>query len=125
MNDAQQQTSAVVDGNDSDVDSGDDVPMGLWGMWPQPALWGTAVVRARFVLCSVFCGLLVLYIAALASSESFPPSRWGAWANASERDTRPYFFWLKKAGSAQGRPKILPTYPWGVCRHPIQISALA
>ena len=52
MNDAQQQTSAVVDRNDSDVDSDDDVPMGLWGLWPQPAL-GTAVVRARFVLCSV------------------------------------------------------------------------
>ena len=34
MNDAQQQTSAVVDdGNDGDVDSdGDDVPMGLWGL---------------------------------------------------------------------------------------------
>ena len=32
MNDAQQQTSAVVDGNDSDVDSDDDVPMGLWGL---------------------------------------------------------------------------------------------
>ena len=48
MNDAQQQTSAVVDGNDSDVDSDDDVPMGPWGLWPQPAL-GTTVVWARFV----------------------------------------------------------------------------
>ena len=25
-------TSASVDGNDSDVDSDDDVPMGLWGL---------------------------------------------------------------------------------------------
>ena len=32
MNDAQQQTSAVVDGNESDVDSDDDVPMDLWGL---------------------------------------------------------------------------------------------
>ena len=32
MNDAQQQTSAVVDGNDSDVDSDDDVPMDLLGL---------------------------------------------------------------------------------------------
>ena len=32
MNDAQQQASAVVDGNDSDVNSDDDVPMGLWGL---------------------------------------------------------------------------------------------
>ena len=32
MNDAQQQTSAVVDGNDIDVDSDGDVPMGLWGL---------------------------------------------------------------------------------------------
>ena len=32
MNDAQQQTSAVVDRNDSDVDPDDDVPMGLWGL---------------------------------------------------------------------------------------------
>jgi len=32
MNDAQQQTSAVVDRNDSDVDSDGDVPMGLWGL---------------------------------------------------------------------------------------------
>ena len=32
MTDAQQQTSAVVDGNDSDADSDDDVPMGLWGL---------------------------------------------------------------------------------------------
>ena len=52
MNDAQQQTRAFVDGNESDVDSDDDVPMGPWGLWPQPAL-GTKVVRARFVLCSV------------------------------------------------------------------------
>ena len=76
MNDAQQQTSAVVDGNDSEVDSDDDVPMGLWGVWPQPAL-GTTVVRARFVLCSVWSSC-ALYspLAPLASSELFPPSRW-------------------------------------------------
>ena len=42
--------SAVVDANDSDFNSDDDVPMGPWGLWPQPAL-GTTVVRARFVLC--------------------------------------------------------------------------
>ena len=107
MNDAQQQTSAFVDGNDSDVDSDDDVPMGLWGLWSQPAL-GTAVVLARFVLCYV-CGLLVLFIAALASSELSPPSRWAAGQRLRARYP-PVFFWLKKAGSAQSdQKKYLPT----------------
>ena len=96
--------------------------MGPWGLWPQPAL-GTTVVQARFVLCSVvfLCSLYIaplpLHLAPLASSESFPPSRWAVGqrgASASERDTRPCFFWLKKAGSAQGRPKNLPTYLGGV-----------
>ena len=74
MNDAQQQTSAVVDGNDSDVDSDDDVPMGL-SLGAVTAA-GVGDGGCAGAVCSVFCGLPVLFIAPLASSESFPPSRW-------------------------------------------------
>ena len=60
MNDAQQQTSAFVDGNDSDVDSDDDVPMGLWRLWSQPAL-GTAVECWR----GLFCVMYVVFLCSL------------------------------------------------------------
>ena len=59
MNDAQQQTSADVDGNDSDVDSDDDVPMGLWGAVTAA---GVGDGGGAGVVCSVFCGLRVLFI---------------------------------------------------------------
>ena len=75
MNDAQQQTSAFVDGNDSDVDSDDDAPMGHGPLGAVVAA-GVGDGGGAGAVCSVFCGLLVLFIAALASSESFPPSRW-------------------------------------------------
>ena len=48
-------------------------------------------------------------LAPLVSSKSPPPSRWAVGQRLSARYP-PVFFWLKKAGSAQGRPKILPTY---------------
>ena len=41
----------------------------------------------------------------------------------SNNDAHPCFFWLKKAGLAQSRPKIyLPT--WAVCCHQIKIAPL-
>ena len=75
MNDAQQQTSAVVDGNDSEVDSDDDVPMGLRGMWPQPALGRRWCGRGLFWVLWSSCALYSP-LAPLASSESPPLSRW-------------------------------------------------
>ena len=52
-------------------------------------------------------------LAPLVSSKSPPPSRWAVGQRLSARYP-PVFFWLKKAGSAQGRPKILPTYLGGM-----------
>ena len=86
------------------------------------AALGTAVVRA-----GLFC---VLWSSCALNSRLLVRNRSllraGPWANAAERDTHPYFFWLKNAGLAQGRQKILPTYlgSWGVCRHQIKICPL-
>ena len=124
MNDAQQQTSAVVDRNDSDVDSDDDVPMGLWGLCDRSRRWGRRLCgRGLFCVLWSSCALYSPLVAPLVSSKSPLPSRWAVGQRLSERYP-PVFFWLKEAGSAQGRQKFhLRTS--GACCHPIKMPALA
>ena len=108
MNDAQQQTSAVVDRNDSDVDSDDDVPMGLWGLCDRSRRWGR-----RWCGRGVFC---VLWSSCALYSPPLPPwlvrnrplLRAGPWANASQRDTGPCF--LVEKSWFGTRPAKISTY---------------
>ena len=55
-------------------------------------------------VCSVFCGLLVLFIAPLASSESFPPSRWTVGQRLRARHP-PVFFLVEKSWFGTGPAK--------------------
>ena len=64
-------------------------------------------------VCSVFCGLLVLFIAALASSELFPPSRWAVGQRLRARYP-PVCFLVEKNWFGTG-PAKNPTYLPGVC----------
>ena len=115
MNDAQQQTSAVVDGNDSDVDSDDDAPMGHGPLGAVVAA-GVGDGGGAGAVCSVFCGLLVLFIAPLAplvSSKSPPPSRWAVGHRLRAR-YRPVFFFVEKIWFGTG-PAKNSTYLPGEC----------
>ena len=64
MNDAQQQIDQRCrrrkHGNDSDdTDFDDDVPMGLWGLWPHAVTAaGVGDGGGAGAVCSVFCALL-------------------------------------------------------------------
>ena len=75
----------------------------------------------RGLFC-VLC-LLVLFIAPLASSESFLPSRWAVGQRLRARYP-PVFFLVEKSRFGTGPAKKIYLPTWGVCRHPIKKNRL-